>query len=311
MPPQVVRPRVTTKFLGSARTLKGIDDKRRVLRHRISAQIVDRDGDVVVSSGGQVKAFLEHNPVVFLNHAARELPIARSLDVITGRTEVEAETQFAGLDQMHPTAETVYRLYRDGFMHSWSMGFIADPAHVSREAMFPGQRGRTIKQWELLEYSAVGIPANPQAKSAMVQSLIAKGLLTLPDGATDEDLGKALGTIPLAKYWQATNMLSPSQQGGVEDMEMTDKEFEGMFKGALAPLIDRTNEQGQAIAPPQATGARATGDQSDVPVPFGRAMQTRGRGVAPGILRGGRGEAPLQSERRDPLTDRAEERTRA
>src|SRR5262249_5893495 len=204
MPPQVVRPRVTTKFLGSARTLKGIDDKRRVLRHRISAQIVDRDGDVVVSSGGQVKAFLEHNPVVFLNHAARGLPIARSLDVITGRTEVEAETQFAGLDQMHPTAETVYRLSRAAFMHARPMGVTADTAHVSREAMFPGQRGRTIKQWELLEYSAVGIPANPQAKSAMVQSLIAKGLLTLPDGATDEDLGKALGTIPLAKYWQAT-----------------------------------------------------------------------------------------------------------
>src|SRR5262245_27502365 len=178
-----------------------IDDKKRIIGHLISAQIPDREGDVLIAKGGRFDTFPSSNPVVFLNHQNRELPVARSIGVSPTEADVPAVTQFAGLDQLHMLAETTYRLYRDKFMHSWSVGFLANPEDVSRDPVMDGQKGRTIKSWELLEYSAVGIPSNPAAKSALVHTLITKGICVLPDGATDRDLGEALGTIPLAKYW--------------------------------------------------------------------------------------------------------------
>ena len=63
------------------------------------------------------------NPVVFLNHRSRELPIAKCLNVVTRELEIEAVTKFAGLKQLHEEAARTYLLYRDGFMFSWSVGF--------------------------------------------------------------------------------------------------------------------------------------------------------------------------------------------
>ena len=189
-------------------SFKGVvDDKRRVLRHLISTQGIDRDEEVLRSAGCKAVDYLESNPIVLLNHQARELAIGKALDVVVSSKEVEAETQFAGLEQNHSVAETTYRLYRDRFMRAWSVGF--NVLKASRDALVPGQQGRSIMDWELLEYSAVGIPSNPAAVTRMVKAFRKEGMLVLPDGATEEDLGKALGTLPLTKYWEIAARIAP------------------------------------------------------------------------------------------------------
>src|SRR5512147_204541 len=159
-------------------TLKEVvSGKERTIRHLISAQIIDRDKEVLRSKGIKADLYLEANPVVFLNHRAGELPIGRSLSVTPYDTEIEAVTQFAGLDQLHEQAERCWLLYRDGFMHSWSVGF--DTIKATRDALVAGQTGRSVLDWELLEYSAVGIPSNPAAVTRMLEELRDD----LPDGA--------------------------------------------------------------------------------------------------------------------------------
>src|SRR5215831_13566196 len=192
---------VLHKLIAMPETLKEVvSGSARTLRHLISAQVVDRDGEVLTSKGCRPDLYLKSNPVVFFNHQARELPIARSLEVSPQAKTVEATTQFAGIDQLHEVAERTFRMYRDGFMNCWSVGFKA--LQETRDKLFPDQSGKTITEWELLEYSAVGIPSNPAAVTQIVKALRAKRFLRLPDGATERDLGEALGTLPLPKYWE-------------------------------------------------------------------------------------------------------------
>lgn len=154
------------------------DDAERTITHLITRRIVDRDGDVVEPRGGQFDNFRK-NPVVLLGHFS-DLPIGRNLSLEPSDEDIVAVTQFAGLDQANAEAETVYRLYRDGFMRAWSIGFRG--LVIGREPVLPGQKGVTFLEWELYEYSAVPIPSNADALSRMVKAY------TLPEGATEADL---------------------------------------------------------------------------------------------------------------------------
>ena len=96
-----------------------------------------------------------------MNHRSiSDPPIARCLALDVSDTEIVATTQFAGAAQGHDQAETIFRLYRDGFMRGWSMGFLVDA--VGTQRFDARQTGRTILEWTLLEYSAVGIFKGPQ-----------------------------------------------------------------------------------------------------------------------------------------------------
>ena len=79
----------------------------------------------------------------------------RWLDVQPHR--VVAETRFA---QGVPFAEDVFRLYEQGVLRGWSIGFVPRQARARRTAAGGGLR---VDEWDLLEYSAVPIPENPGA----------------------------------------------------------------------------------------------------------------------------------------------------
>lgn len=193
---------MTTKNLDVAwGTVKSIDTKSRTIRHTISKLLVDRDGEVMLPMGCKYSTYLQNNPRVFFNHQSRELPIAKCLDLFQSQDDVEALTKFAGIDQQHPQAETIFRLYKDGFLSSWSVGFKTLAA--SRDVVLKGQTGRTITEWELLEYSSVGIPANPEA----VTRMLGQKAFNLPDGATERDLLRALEITPLQKWWNMASTL--------------------------------------------------------------------------------------------------------
>ena len=220
-----------TKLVTAPRTIKGINDAARTVEHVITARVVDSEGDVVIPRGGRFDNYLK-NPVVFFNHkSVTDPPIGKCLALDVSDDEIVATTKFAGDDQAHPQAETVWRLYRDGFLRAFSIGFAIEGIGSER---LPGQRGRTISKWELFEYSAVGVPANPAAL------LRAAKAYELAPGATERDLHDAIVGGGGRKYWTvAAEHIFKTQEEHVpkNSNEMNLTETLDVLATKLAPMI--------------------------------------------------------------------------
>jgi hypothetical protein len=132
----------------------------------ISTVLPDRAGDVVVPAGlRNVEEFLL-NPVVLWAHQRTLPPVGTCVALDIQPNRVVAVTKFAaGL----PLADDVFRLYEQGVLRGWSVGLLP-----RRTTPRPGRRGVRIDEWDLLEYSAVPVPENPEALTLAVQ----KGIVT-------------------------------------------------------------------------------------------------------------------------------------
>jgi phage head maturation protease len=147
----------------AASELLAIDDRELSLTAVISTVDADRSGDVIEPGGLLNRDEFMRNPVVLWAHQ-RALPpigVCKSLSITSKR--IVAETQFA---KGVPFAEDVFRLYVQGVLRAWSIGF------VSRQAR-PRRGGMHVTSWDLLEYSAVPVPENPGALTLAVN----KGLV--------------------------------------------------------------------------------------------------------------------------------------
>ena len=119
-----------------------------------STGMVDRDDEIILPSAFKnLKSFLKDNPVILWAHNYGTPPIGKAVDgKITDEALVLniefAETEFG---------KEVKYLYDNGFMNSFSVGFI--PKDWERDP-----DGKLVfTDVELLETSAVPVPANAQA----------------------------------------------------------------------------------------------------------------------------------------------------
>ncbi|MBA4065459.1 MAG: hypothetical protein C0501_17445 [Isosphaera sp.] len=115
-----------------------------------------------------------YNPVVLWAHQRASFPpigVCEWIDVQPRR--VVAETRFA---RGVPFAEDVFRLYQQGVLRGWSIGFVPRKARrlLAVDPRVPP--GLRVEEWDLLEYSAVPIPENPAAVTVAVN----KGLVRDP-----------------------------------------------------------------------------------------------------------------------------------
>ncbi len=145
----------------------------RVLRFIASTEEVARDGDIIRVTGWETERF-EKNPVFLWGHRYDEPPIGRVIRIRKvarpkdGREpRLEIDVEFAGLTQLHERAETVCLLYRDAFLNAVSVGFLPlefqDLTDDQKKELGLGAWGRVIKRAELLEVSAVPVPADSGA----------------------------------------------------------------------------------------------------------------------------------------------------
>ncbi len=159
-----------------------VDPTAMTLQSVITTSDQDRAGDVVVPSGLQNAAEYLKNPVVLWAHNRFTVPpigTCQRLDVLSDR--IVAETKFAaGV----PLAEDLFRLYEQGILRGWSIGFVPIKSRLLPEERGRGmpapaiRRGLQIDEWNLLEYSAVPIPENPGALTVAIQKgIIHDGLL--------------------------------------------------------------------------------------------------------------------------------------
>jgi len=135
---------------------KAIDEANYIIAGVFSTGDTDRHGEVVDQTGWDLKEFWE-NPVVLFSHDHYQPAIGKVIKIgINAEGNLEGEIQFAAKE--YEFANTIFQLYKGGYMRAFSAGFIND------EEIYDKVRDVTIlKKNRLLEMSAVNVPANALA----------------------------------------------------------------------------------------------------------------------------------------------------
>ena len=124
----------------------------------ISTEAVDRYTDTVKLGGWQTKNFAK-SPVVLWAHDDTIPAIGRASNTRTTKGELKSTVTFADAGT-HPLADTVCALVQQKILRAASVGFIPLKTKASNE---PGRQfGLDILEQDLLEWSVVNIPANPE-----------------------------------------------------------------------------------------------------------------------------------------------------
>lgn len=132
----------------------------RTMQFLVSNEDPDRDGDVVVQSGWDLTAFKE-NPVFLVAHDKTKFPVGTFIDLSVQGKSLVGTVKFAD-PGTYDLADLAYDLYSQGILKGCSVGFRpVKPIEDNVETNDKG--GFTYKKQELLEVSAVSVPANPKA----------------------------------------------------------------------------------------------------------------------------------------------------
>ena len=151
-------------------------ENERSLTVTISTNAVDRSGDIVEPNGGKFVNF-KKNPVVLMAHDYSGLPIGKASDLKKTENGITAKVIFPE-EGTYPLADTVYNMYKQKFMRAWSIGFIPTKSEeIKDEEGKKNITGYRFLNWELLEFSACSVPANPEALTNMISKGIDIGLL--------------------------------------------------------------------------------------------------------------------------------------
>ena len=133
--------------------LAGDTSEPQTRRFCISTQAVDRDNDTVAVAGWKTDNYLK-NPVVLWAHDYSALPIGKCVNLSVSDGKLMGTCQFAD----HPMAKTVLSLVDGGYLNATSVGFKPIDYSLNQD-----RQGMDFKSQELLEFSIVPVPANPQA----------------------------------------------------------------------------------------------------------------------------------------------------
>lgn len=161
--------------------VKQLDENDSILRFIGSSETPDRDGDIISASGWELDNY-KKNPVFLWAHDASIPPIGKAVNVSVQNRKLYFDIEFPEKG-MYPLADTVFGLYKGGFLNATSVGFMGKEALKRDDEEVKDlpewQRGVKYLKQELLELSAVPVPSNPtalqQAKSkGYISSNVAK-----------------------------------------------------------------------------------------------------------------------------------------
>lgn len=163
---------VRRSFSGSI--IKNIDPEKRQIEFVISTACVDRYGDIVEVSGWDLKNY-KANPVVLFGHNSSIPPIGKAIKTWKDGDALRSIAEFMPQD-ISAFAHSIFRMYQEKFLRAVSVGF--KPLKWERIVDEEGNEtwSYRFKKQELLEFSAVPIPANPEALVAARS----KGIDTAP-----------------------------------------------------------------------------------------------------------------------------------
>jgi len=150
----------------------------------VSTESVDRVGDIIKTSGWQLHNYMRTGAPVLFSHDYSLPPIGKAVQMEKQRKGLWSVTRFHEKTQLSRDLAT---LARDGDMKSWSVGFnpTKEPQARTESGVF---KGYIFDGTELLEYSLVAVPANPEA--------VSKVLHMASRGAISEDTARILTAAP-------------------------------------------------------------------------------------------------------------------
>ncbi|MGD8499070.1 MAG: HK97 family phage prohead protease [Phycisphaerales bacterium] len=136
---------------------KEIDVTEGIYEVDITAEIIDRDEDIVRATGAMLENY-NKNPVVLFAHDYRQPPVAKTLKIEVLKDQgLRARFQFPR-EGVSSRADEIRLLWGEGFLNAASIGFVPIESQDVE-----GKAGRDFTKWELLEWSIVTVPANPEA----------------------------------------------------------------------------------------------------------------------------------------------------
>lgn len=178
--------------------IASVEQTEKGMRAVASTSTLDRQGESIDQNGWNLKNF-KKNPVLLWAHNHDEPPIGTAKNI-----KVEGEGKKARLTfepvfhEITERAKAVKQLFAEGIMNSFSVGFIPVEAE-----------GNTFTKAELLEISAVGVPANPEARTMAYKSLAGAGFGedTIKEvGVDDNDIRLAKVEAELAVVREQVNL---------------------------------------------------------------------------------------------------------
>jgi HK97 family phage prohead protease len=147
-----------------------------VLDFVASTATLDRYREVIEPSGWRLESY-RRNPVFQNAHNYGDIlftlgkALTTEVRAVDGSEALYQRIQFA--TEVNPVARIAYGLYKGGFLNAVSVGFVPlrweDGTKGADGGKADGPRRRYLEQ-ELLEVSAVAIPANPDALALGVKS---------------------------------------------------------------------------------------------------------------------------------------------
>lgn len=134
----------------------------------VSTSVVDRDKDRVFPSGAMIDNYLK-NPVVQFAHNYRDpwATIGRSDSLTIGGDGIDSDFTLRPAANEQDPQNIIRLLWEKDFIRAASIGFNPDQEHTTENEF----GGFDFKQWELLEWSLVAIPANQASLARMVKAL--------------------------------------------------------------------------------------------------------------------------------------------
>jgi len=164
------------------------DVSARRMKFQITTDAIDRDGDTLAAAGWDTKTY-EQNPTVLWSHDYSALPIAKTISITPTKNGLMAVAEFP-VKGVHPFADTVFELLKGGFLSAASVGF----RPVEQSPATDRAKGFNYAKQELLEWSIVPIPANPEALIQMsIENVKQKGLLKPLADWSEKFLGEYYG----------------------------------------------------------------------------------------------------------------------
>ncbi len=145
-------------------TFKAVEGEERVREFIASDASIDRDGDTIAVDGWELDNFRKGGAFLWA-HNSQLPPVGAPVKVYSAGESLVLRVRFPEPDMPHPMGmgfgDTVMRMYDAGLMRGVSVGFLPKEWTFNEERA--GWAPMDFKRQELLEVSAVPVPANPNA----------------------------------------------------------------------------------------------------------------------------------------------------
>lgn len=218
---------------------KAVNDDERTIEFIGSTATQDRYGDVIDQTGWELGNFVK-NPVIPWGHDYSSPPVAQAVEVGLREGNLFFKGKFATADE-YEFADTIYKLYKGGYLRAFSVGFI--PLEWKIEKEYDDEGDLIDIYWvftkcELLEVSCVTVPANPEALT-----------LAFRDGTIDEhQRGLMIKNAERLISSLTSDDKSPINKGMNEDTKAyIDTKFDELTKAIEG--LTKTEEPAPAPAP--------------------------------------------------------------